>query len=77
MLAEKQKELFYQANKLRNGLGKIDEARASVEDMSVDLEKAQAKGNSLTAKTQFTFTIIIIIIITNLYIFSYGDSADL
>ncbi|KAL0267127.1 UNVERIFIED_CONTAM: hypothetical protein PYX00_009482 [Menopon gallinae] len=43
MLAEKRKELFYQANKLRNGLGKINEARASVEEMTVDLEKAQAK----------------------------------
>lgn len=43
MLGEKRKELFYQANKLRNGLGKIEEARASVEVMTIDLEKAQAK----------------------------------
>lgn len=44
MLNEKRKELFYQANKLRNGLGKIDEARGSVEVMTIDLEKAQVKG---------------------------------
>lgn len=46
MIAIKRKELFNQANKLSNGLGKIDEARSSVEIMTVDLEKAQVKGKT-------------------------------
>lgn len=46
MIAVKRTELFTQANKLSNGLGKIDEARSSVEVMTVDLEKAQVKGKN-------------------------------
>ena len=43
----KRKELYYEANKLSNGLGKIDEAKSSVEVMSTDLGKAQAKGTRI------------------------------
>lgn len=45
MLKEKQKELSSAANKLRNGLNKIDETREKVQLMSVELEVAQAQGS--------------------------------
>lgn len=41
MLEEKRVELATQANKLRNGLWKIDDCRQKVETMSVELEEAQ------------------------------------
>lgn len=44
MLKEKRIELASAANKLRNGLSKIDETREKVEVMSVELEVAQAQG---------------------------------
>lgn len=44
MLKEKRKELSSAANKLRNGLNKIDETREKVQLMSVELEVAQAQG---------------------------------
>ncbi|KAF7236750.1 Dynein heavy chain 2, axonemal [Varanus komodoensis] len=43
LLAEKRKELSDQANKLRNGLFKIDETRAKVEVMTLELEDARKK----------------------------------
>uniref|UniRef100_A0A8C3P4G2 Dynein axonemal heavy chain 2 n=1 Tax=Chrysemys picta bellii TaxID=8478 RepID=A0A8C3P4G2_CHRPI len=43
LLAEKRKELSDQANKLRNGLSKIDETRHKVEVMSLELEDAKKK----------------------------------
>lgn len=43
MLQEKRTELATQANKLRNGLWKIDDCRQKVETMSVELEEAQVK----------------------------------
>lgn len=43
MLEEKRKEISSQANKLRNGLWKIDDCREKVESMSVELEEAQVK----------------------------------
>ncbi|XP_025836128.1 dynein heavy chain 2, axonemal-like [Agrilus planipennis] len=43
MLAEKREEIASQANKLRNGLWKIEDCRQKVELMSVELEEAQAK----------------------------------
>lgn len=43
MLEEKRKEISTQANKLRNGLWKIDDCREKVESMSVELEEAQVK----------------------------------
>lgn len=44
MLKEKREELSNAANKLRNGLNKIDETREKVQLMSVELEVAQAQG---------------------------------
>uniref|UniRef100_A0A8D0HGT5 Dynein axonemal heavy chain 2 n=1 Tax=Sphenodon punctatus TaxID=8508 RepID=A0A8D0HGT5_SPHPU len=43
LLAEKRKELSDQANKLRNGLFKIDETREKVEVMTLELEDAKKK----------------------------------
>ena len=43
MLYEKRKELGDAAKKLRNGLFKIDDTRAKVEVMSVELEEAKTK----------------------------------
>ncbi|XP_071951094.1 dynein axonemal heavy chain 2-like isoform X2 [Antedon mediterranea] len=43
LLSEKRKDLGDAANKLRNGLQKIDETRAKVEVMSVELEDAKTK----------------------------------
>lgn len=43
MLANKRKETATQANKLRNGLGKIDDCKEKVTTMSVELEEAQVK----------------------------------
>jgi len=41
MLQDKQKELGAAADKLRNGLSKLDDARVQVAEMSVDLEEKQ------------------------------------
>ncbi|XP_053218034.1 dynein axonemal heavy chain 2 isoform X2 [Podarcis raffonei] len=43
LLAEKRKELSDQANKLHNGLFKIDETRKKVEVMTLELEEARRK----------------------------------
>ena len=43
LLYEKRKELGDAANKLKNGLYKIDDTRAKVEVMSVELEEAKTK----------------------------------
>ncbi|CAG9819075.1 unnamed protein product [Phaedon cochleariae] len=43
MLAEKREEVSSQANKLRNGLWKIDDCKEKVTTMSVELEEAQIK----------------------------------
>lgn len=43
MLAQKRELLSSQANKLRNGLWKIDDTKAKVTTMSVELEEAQVK----------------------------------
>ncbi|KAK4876213.1 hypothetical protein RN001_012635 [Aquatica leii] len=43
MLANKRLEISSQANKLRNGLWKIDDCREKVETMSVELAEAQVK----------------------------------
>jgi dynein heavy chain len=43
LLYEKRKELGDAANKLKNGLSKIDETRSKVEAMSVELEDAKTK----------------------------------
>ncbi|XP_078389870.1 dynein axonemal heavy chain 2 [Cetorhinus maximus] len=43
LLEEKRIELSSQANKLRNGLSKIDDTRDKVEVMSVELEQAKVK----------------------------------
>ncbi|XP_078057018.1 dynein axonemal heavy chain 2 [Mustelus asterias] len=43
LLEEKRIELSTQANKLRNGLSKIDDTRDKVEVMSVELEEAKVK----------------------------------
>lgn len=43
MLDDKRSELAASANKLRNGLWKIDDCREKVETMSVELEEAQVK----------------------------------
>ncbi|EDV25795.1 uncharacterized protein TRIADDRAFT_23475 [Trichoplax adhaerens] len=43
LLHEKKKELGNEANKLRNGLEKIDETRTKVETMSIELERTKNK----------------------------------
>uniref|UniRef100_A0A0X3PBI3 Dynein heavy chain 2 n=1 Tax=Schistocephalus solidus TaxID=70667 RepID=A0A0X3PBI3_SCHSO len=43
MLLSKRIKLSDQANKLKSGLGKIDETREKVQDMSVELEEARVK----------------------------------
>ncbi|RZC39320.1 dynein heavy chain 2, axonemal-like [Asbolus verrucosus] len=43
MLRDKRQEIASEANKLRNGLSKIDDCRSKVESMSVELEEAQVK----------------------------------
>lgn len=43
MLSNKRTEISTQANKLRNGLWKIDDCRSKVETMSVELEEAQVQ----------------------------------
>lgn len=52
MLAEKRKELGDAADKLRNGLHKIDETSVKVESMSVELEIAKGKGEILAARNR-------------------------
>lgn len=44
MLAKKRVEYANSANKLRNGLFKIDETKIKVQEMSVELEKATVQG---------------------------------
>lgn len=41
LLTDKQKELGASADKLRNGLSKLDDARTQVAEMSIDLEEKQ------------------------------------
>lgn len=72
MVYQKRKELFSQANKLSNGLGKIDEARSSVEIMTIDLEKAQVKGKAVVFKETNKITTKYVI----KHYFSYGNSAS-
>ena len=43
LLYEKRKEIGDAANKLKNGLSKIDDTRTKVEAMSVELEEAKTK----------------------------------
>lgn len=43
MLKAKREQVAGQANKLRNGLWKIDDCKDKVETMSVELEEAQVK----------------------------------
>lgn len=43
LLFSKKKELGDAANKLRNGLSKIDDTREKVEKMSIELEEAKTK----------------------------------
>ena len=43
LFEEKRKEIGDAANKLKNGLSKIDETRVKVENMSVELEDAKTK----------------------------------
>lgn len=43
MLEQKRNEISTNANKLRNGLWKIDDCREKVETMSVELEEAVTK----------------------------------
>lgn len=43
MLDEKRKEIATQANKLRNGVWKIEDCKEKVEVMSMELEEAQVK----------------------------------
>lgn len=44
ILAKKRVEIASSANKLRNGLHKIDETKIKVQEMSVELEKATVQG---------------------------------
>lgn len=43
MLYQKRKEVGDSANKLRNGLWKIDDCRQKVESMTIELEEATVK----------------------------------
>ena len=50
LLYEKRKELGDQVSKLRNGLFKIDDTRAKVEAMSIELEDAKLKVSGVTRR---------------------------
>ncbi|CAF0814718.1 unnamed protein product [Didymodactylos carnosus] len=52
LLYEKRKELCDAADKLKNGLGKIEEAKIQVTQMSVDLEKKKALVNESQKKCE-------------------------
>ncbi|XP_054274165.1 dynein axonemal heavy chain 2 [Macrosteles quadrilineatus] len=52
ILADKRVEVANAANKLRNGLFKIDETKVKVQEMSVELEKATVQVNKMNAECE-------------------------
>ncbi|KAI4461456.1 dynein heavy chain [Holotrichia oblita] len=58
MLAEKRQEISSEANKLRSGLWKIDDCRAKVETMSIELEEAKVKVMEFTQQCDEYMVII-------------------
>ncbi|XP_068978772.1 dynein axonemal heavy chain 2 [Bombus flavifrons] len=59
MLAEKRKDLAIQANKLRNGLSKIDDTRVKVNEMATELEVTQEQVHKSTRECEeFLVTIV-------------------
>ncbi|CAF4797642.1 unnamed protein product, partial [Rotaria socialis] len=52
LLYEKRKELCDARDKLTNGLGKIEEAKIQVTEMSVELEKKRALANEAQKKCE-------------------------
>ncbi|KAK9721112.1 ATP-binding dynein motor region [Popillia japonica] len=58
MLAEKRDEISSEANKLRSGLWKIDDCRAKVETMSIELEEAKVKVLEFTQQCDEYMVII-------------------
>jgi dynein heavy chain len=52
LLYEKRKELCDQRDKLSNGLGKIEEAKVQVTQMSIELEKKRALANEAQKKCE-------------------------
>ncbi|XP_031567025.1 dynein heavy chain 2, axonemal-like, partial [Actinia tenebrosa] len=59
LLKEKKKELGDAASKLRNGLEKIDDTRAKVEVMSVELEEATLKVNEFQKQCEEYLVVIV------------------
>ncbi|XP_076240945.1 dynein heavy chain 2, axonemal kl-2 [Calliopsis andreniformis] len=59
MLAEKRQDLAEQANKLRNGLSKIDDTRVKVNEMAAELEVTQEQVHKSTRECEeFLVTIV-------------------
>ncbi|CAK9808028.1 Dynein axonemal heavy chain 2 [Anthophora quadrimaculata] len=59
MLAQKRQELATQANKLRNGLSKIDDTRVKVNEMAAELETTQEQVHKSTRECEeFLVTIV-------------------
>ncbi|CAL7938030.1 unnamed protein product [Xylocopa violacea] len=59
MLAEKRQDLAEQANKLRNGLSKIDDTRVKVNEMAAELEITQEQVHKSTRECEeFLVTIV-------------------
>ncbi|XP_043512192.1 dynein axonemal heavy chain 2 [Frieseomelitta varia] len=59
MLAEKREDLASQANKLRNGLSKIDDTRVKVNEMAAELEVTQQQVHKSTRECEeFLVTIV-------------------
>lgn len=52
MLAEKREDLASQANKLRNGLSKIDDTRVKVNEMAAELEVTQEQVHKSTRECE-------------------------
>lgn len=52
MLAGKREDLAIQANKLRNGLSKIDDTRVKVNEMATELEVTQEQVHKSTRECE-------------------------
>ncbi|KAF5308522.1 hypothetical protein FQR65_LT06187 [Abscondita terminalis] len=59
MLSQKRMEISTQANKLRNGLWKIDDCREKVETMSLELAEAQVKVEEFQAQCDEYLVVIV------------------
>eukprot|EP00928_Gymnodinium_smaydae_P048232 TRINITY_DN3222_c2_g2_i2.p1 TRINITY_DN3222_c2_g2~~TRINITY_DN3222_c2_g2_i2.p1 ORF type:complete len:3935 (+),score=1014.18 TRINITY_DN3222_c2_g2_i2:1731-11807(+) len=60
MMASKNKEITSSADKLRNGLGKLDDARVQVKDMSEDLEVKQVDCQKASEECDELLQVIVV-----------------